>query len=142
MTFQNDKVNFKSCNSDSVAYLIDLRALFSDFESKELKVDPGLNHLNQVKRALIVGYRLSGKTLRDTAFRFQVSIGTVSKLVKKSFRDTDSVANLPTYLFRQIRRDIPFVCKHFAIECMSSRTIPDNSERNQSFSHDIHLTHQ
>ena len=57
-------------------------------------VGPGLSHLSPEKRALIVGYRLSGKTVRDTALRFQVSKRTVSKLVKK-FRDTDSVANLP-----------------------------------------------
>ena len=43
----------------------------------------GNQYLFPEKRALIVGYRLAGHTVKDTALRFNVSISTVSKLVAK-----------------------------------------------------------
>ena len=40
-------------------------------------------YISQHTRALIVGFRLSGRSVQETAVHFNVSVGTVSKLVAK-----------------------------------------------------------
>ena len=50
--------------------------------------------LNPEKRALIVGFKMSGKSMRETALQFHVSKSCVSKLMKK-MREEGSLKNRP-----------------------------------------------
>ena len=50
--------------------------------------------LSPEKRALIVGFKMSGKSMRETALHFHVSKSCVSKLMKK-MREEGSLKNRP-----------------------------------------------
>ena len=75
----------------SISYMLDYTHYSTQFVSNATmpRRQQQNRNLPGQKRALIVGFRLSGRSVQETAAHFNESVGTVSKLVAKHRRSGD-----------------------------------------------------